>query len=238
MRRVYAAFVCFSVLFGLAVAAPSSAADKLKVNYNFLLGAVVAGPTSTPTRRAPTTGPAGRPRRTRGRSSSCTAPLGNKNTNWQAYSPLLANNGYCVFSLTYGVVPGIAGPGQPVRRHGPRSRTAPQQLKAFVARVLRATGASKVDLIGHSQGTLMPEYYVKFLGGAKHVKNYVSLAPLWHGTDRGRRRSASWRTAFGFDEDDIPVCPPACQMGTDSKFIAKLRAGGLVVGKRRATPTS
>ena len=31
---------------------------------------------------------------------------GNKNTNWQTYAPLLANNGYCVFALTYGVSAG------------------------------------------------------------------------------------------------------------------------------------
>ena len=31
---------------------------------------------------------------------------GNKNTNWQTYAPLLANNGYCVFALTYGVAAG------------------------------------------------------------------------------------------------------------------------------------
>ena len=104
-----------------------------------------------------------------------------------------------------------------------------QQLKAFVGRVLRATGASKVDLIGHSQGTLMPEYYVKFLGGARHVKRYVSLAPLWHGT-RAATPLSQLAHAFGIDEDAIPVCNACAQMAAGSKLVEKLREGGLVVG--------
>ena len=62
-------------------------------------------------------------------------------------------------------------------------RTSAKELKVFVDRVLKSTGASKVDIIGHSQGTLMPTYYVKYLGGATKVYNYISLAPLWHGTE-------------------------------------------------------
>ena len=38
-----------------------------------------------------------------------------------------------------------------------------KELAAFVAKVRGSTGAAKVDLIGHSQGTLMPNYYVKFM---------------------------------------------------------------------------
>ena len=34
----------------------------------------------------------------------------NMTDNWQTMSPLLANNGYCVFALTYGVTPGASSP--------------------------------------------------------------------------------------------------------------------------------
>jgi triacylglycerol lipase len=29
----------------------------------------------------------------------------------------------------------------------------------------------------------MPDYYAKFLGGAPKIDKYVSLAPIWHGTN-------------------------------------------------------
>ena len=45
-----------------------------------------------------------------------------------------------------------------------------------------STGAAKVDLVGHSQGGMMPRYYLKFLGGAAKVAKLVGLAPSNHGT--------------------------------------------------------
>jgi triacylglycerol esterase/lipase EstA (alpha/beta hydrolase family) len=48
--------------------------------------------------------------------------------------------------------------------------------------VLSQTKASKVDLVGHSQGGMMPNYYLKFLGGASKVNELVALAPSNHGT--------------------------------------------------------
>lgn len=97
--------------------------------------------------------------------------------NWSTMAPLLADNGYCVFALTYGLDPGESYVGglQPMEESS-------QQLAAFVAKVLAATGAAKVDLVGHSEGTVMPQYYLKRLGGAADVNRYVALAPLYKGT--------------------------------------------------------
>jgi len=97
--------------------------------------------------------------------------------NWSTMAPLLADNGYCVYALTYGLDPGenYVGGLQAME-------VSSHQLSAFVNRVLASTGASKVDLVGHSEGTVMPQYYLKFLGGAKKVNRYVALAPLYQGT--------------------------------------------------------
>ena len=102
----------------------------------------------------------------------------NQNDNWAAASPLLANNGYCVFTFNYGGPP-LFGTAYGVGDIG----VSAGQLSTFVNQVLAATGTAKVDLVGHSQGGMMPRYYLKFLGGAAKVQNLVALAPSNHGTN-------------------------------------------------------
>lgn len=97
--------------------------------------------------------------------------------NWATMAPLLADNGYCVFALTYGLDPGE----QYVGGLAPMEDSS-AELASFVDRVLAATGAAKVDLVGHSEGTVMPQYYLKFRGGAAKVDKYVAMTPLYKGT--------------------------------------------------------
>lgn len=106
---------------------------------------------------------------------------GAKTTNWGGYVPMLKNRGYCVYALTYGALPGLPWPFTAVGGMD-RQEVSAQQLADFVEKVRTSTGAETVDLVGHSQGTYMPAYYLKYLGGADKVTNYVSIAPLWRGT--------------------------------------------------------
>ncbi|MFJ8436485.1 esterase/lipase family protein [Kitasatospora sp. NPDC094019] len=109
----------------------------------------------------------------------------NRYENWLVLSPLLKSLGYCVFALDYGTVPGITSSGSglllPIGGLGPVADSA-AQLGRFVDLVRGATGAAKVDLVGHSQGGMLPNYYLKFLGGAAAVGKLVALAPSNHGT--------------------------------------------------------
>jgi triacylglycerol esterase/lipase EstA (alpha/beta hydrolase family) len=101
----------------------------------------------------------------------------NGTDNWLVFAPYLEARGYCVFSFDYGMLSGenlIGG-------LGPIAGSA-QQLSAFTDRVLAATHAAKVDIVGHSQGGMMPRYYLKYLGGAAKVNALVGLAPDNHGT--------------------------------------------------------
>jgi triacylglycerol lipase len=209
----------------------STAASAYPVSYNFLSSAVLAGArvdadppgandfSCRPTSRHP------RP------VVLVHGTGGNKNTNWQTYAPLLANNGYCVFAFTYGVP---AGTPKGADQFGglDRIENSAAELRAFVGKVRTATGAKQVDLVGHSQGTLMPDYYLKFLGGASSVHSYVSLAPLWHGTALGAPAQLSQAMrVFGssMPSGDTPVCPACSEMTTGSAFMTKLRKGGVVV---------
>ncbi|MEG8184214.1 esterase/lipase family protein [Nocardia terpenica] len=102
--------------------------------------------------------------------------------NYIHIAPLLANNGYCVFTLTYGIDPTTAAGTLSLPGNRDMREVASAELSPFVDRVLNATGAQQVDFIGHSEGTVMPRWYIKFLGGSAKVAKSINLAPLWNGT--------------------------------------------------------
>lgn len=103
----------------------------------------------------------------------------DEGSNWVSLAPLLANNGYCVYAFNYGETNlSLSG-----RVDGLNYiQQSAQELSAFVNSVLSKTGAPKVDMVGHSQGGMMPNYYLKFLGGASKVNLLLGLAPSNHGT--------------------------------------------------------
>jgi triacylglycerol lipase len=155
----------------------------------------------------------------------------NQTVNWQTISPLLANHGYCVFSLTYGTKDNVQFPGYQPGGVTTMEESA-AQLAAFVDEVRAATGASKVDIVGHSEGSLMPDYYVKFLGGAAKVKRYVGITTIWHGTNPAGLDSLNQiGTAYGFPGDQLTAgyCDSCPEFLASSSFIAKLRDGGVAV---------
>lgn len=114
----------------------------------------------------------------------------------------LLNAGYCVFALDYGN-----------RGTGPIAASA-AELSTYVDRVLDATGAQKVSFVGHSQGGMMPRYYLKYLGGQDKVDDLVGLAPSNHGTYHWLILAAAG--AF---------CPACAEQGNGSPFITDLNWG-------------
>ena len=100
--------------------------------------------------------------------------------DWAELSPMLANAGYCVFALNYGQT--ASSFGDRLDGLGDIAQSA-QQLAAFVRQVRFMTRSRQVDIVGHSQGGMMPNYYIKFLGGAPFVHMLVGLAPSNHGTN-------------------------------------------------------
>ncbi len=147
----------------------------------------------------------------------------NMNDNWQAASPLLANNGYCVFAFNYG---GLS-PDDPVQGTGDIAAAA-GQLATFVTRVLAATGAAKVDIVGHSQGGMMPRYYLKFLGGAAKVATLVGLSPSNHGTTiDGLTTLTQDLGVAGLTNLALgSACESCVEQEVGSPFLTRLNAGG------------
>ncbi|WP_329122345.1 esterase/lipase family protein [Streptomyces sp. NBC_01353] len=146
--------------------------------------------------------------------------FGNSVDNWLALAPYLVNRGYCVFSLDYGQLPNVPF----FHGLGPIEKSA-EQLDVYVDKVLAATGAAEADLVGHSQGGMMPRHYIKFLGGAEKVNALVGIAPDNHGTTLlGLTKLLPY---FPGVEDFITANTPglADQMA-GSPFITRLNEGG------------
>ena len=145
----------------------------------------------------------------------------NADDNWLVGGPYIASRGFCVFELDYGQEPGIP------LIHGlaPVAQSA-QQLAGYVDQVLAATGASQVDIVGHSQGGMMPRYYLKFLGGAAKVHTLVGLAPSNHGTNLDGIETL----AANYFPAAVSLIGTACPACTDqivgSPLMQQLNAGG------------
>ncbi|MGW4203663.1 esterase/lipase family protein [Streptomyces sp. NPDC004726] len=146
--------------------------------------------------------------------------FGNSIDNWIGLAPYLVRRGYCVYSLDYGQLPGVPF----FHGLGPIDESA-GQLGVFVDRVLAATGAAETDIVGHSQGGMMPRHYLKFLGGADKVNALIGLGPGNHGTTlSGLTRLLPY---FPGAEDLIESTTPSlADQLPGSDFLGKLNEGG------------
>jgi triacylglycerol esterase/lipase EstA (alpha/beta hydrolase family) len=145
----------------------------------------------------------------------------NPTEQWPIGGPYFAHLGYCVFELDYGqyagipLVHGIA----PIEQSG-------RQLSAYVDRVLAATGAHQVDIVGHSQGGgALPRYYLKFLGGAPKVHTLVGIAPTNHGGTASGLFTVAQRIP-GATRVIGAACPACVEQFVRSAFNRRLDAGG------------
>jgi triacylglycerol lipase len=89
--------------------------------------------------------------------------------------------------------------------------TTARQLSAYIDDVLRQTGAQKVDIVTHSMGGLSSRYYIKNLGGANRVDDWVSIGGPNNGT-----------AVAGFCSLLITACQ---EMRAGSDFLRNLNAG-------------
>jgi pimeloyl-ACP methyl ester carboxylesterase len=228
-RRLTAALCVTSALALVSAlsAGTASAQSTLPVNYDF-------GQAVLSTFNAPTVSPPGANNWSCKPTAAHPYPvvlvhgtLANMNDNWQAASPLLANNGYCVFAFNYG---GATATGD-FQGTGDIAASA-AQLASFVSEVLAATGASKADIVGHSQGGMMPRYYISFLGGAAKVARLVALAPSNYGTTLDGLTALGQALALLEPINSLLsiTCEACVEQEQGSSFLATLNADPTVPG--------
>jgi hypothetical protein len=103
-------------------------------------------------------------------------------------------------------------------------------LKLFVDDVLEWSGASQVDLVGHSQGVLAARSYIKTFGGEPYVRKLVSLSGPNTGVDSIPLLDffvGPVLGAFGVTCDEVAPC---VQMQIGSEFLTDLNAGDMTPG--------
>jgi triacylglycerol esterase/lipase EstA (alpha/beta hydrolase family) len=216
-----AAAVVVAICAALCAAPQAHAQGRLPVNWDFGAGALA-------TAFSPETPPPGADVGCKPTSAHpypvvlVNGTFANQDDDWQAAAPLLANHGYCVFSFNYGG----PSPTSFIQSTGDIAASA-HQLATFVSQVLAATGAAKVDLLGHSQGGMMPRYYLKFLGGAQYVSQLVALAPSNHGTTLdGLTVLVRALNGIGLVNGLLnPLCTACVEQEAGSAFLANLNAG-------------
>jgi len=163
------------------------------------------------------------------------ATFADEGSNWVTLAPLLANAGYCVYGFNYGetILSGLLGS---IDGLGNIEHSA-EELSSFVNKVLSQTKATQVDLVGHSQGGMMPNYYLRFLGGASKVHTFIGLSPSNHGTTLSGLTSLIEN--FPFASLTVVVflevigAPALSQQELGSPFQKKLFAGGDTVSGPR-----
>ena len=158
----------------------------------------------------------------------------NPAEQWLVGGPYFAARGYCVFELDYGQYEGI-----PLVHGLAPIEDSAQQLAAYVDRVLAATGAQQVDIVGHSQGGgALPRYYLKFLGGAAKVHTLVGIAPTNHGGTASGLFTLAQQIP-GAPQVIGTACPSCVEQFVGSDFNRRLDAGGdTVPGVRYTTIVS
>jgi len=149
--------------------------------------------------------------------------------SFEAISPDLVNNGYCVYAFNYGQT--LSGTGIFATGSIPASAA---QLSAEVNNVLAETGAAKVDIVGWSQGGMMPRYYINSLGGAAKVNTLVGFAPSNYGTNLdGLQELVDQFGLAGVTTAALSLTCQACsQQLAGSSFLTNLNAAPTEPGVR------
>ncbi len=140
--------------------------------------------------------------------------FGDRKHLLERMSRTITDAGFCVYSLDYG------------NRASEDIADSARELKQFTKRVLAATGAAKVSMVGHSQGGMMPRYYIKFLGGARFVDDLVGVAPSNHGS--------SVTGPPGMNPLSLildALMPALGQQAAGSAFLTELNAGDETPGR-------
>ncbi|KAJ3495905.1 hypothetical protein NLG97_g3052 [Lecanicillium saksenae] len=142
----------------------------------------------------------------------------------------LQTKGFCTFSLTYGAYDGFPFVGglKPIDESS-------HQIAALIKEVHEKTGASKIDIVGHSEGGFQSLYVPKFRDGISElVDNIVAIAPPTHGTTFANLWKLAPLLGKNSREDIGAIlrkvgCAPCDEISVEGSSIKKLNDGNPIV---------
>jgi pimeloyl-ACP methyl ester carboxylesterase len=149
----------------------------------------------------------------------------------RAFAQYFADRGYAVSEL-WGL--GYQGDqcdllANQSRRAGPAHTTVANvpDVRAFVRSVLAFTGASQVDVVGHSLGATLAREWMREDGAHALVRRLVSIDGPHHGILNCSPSPLNYYVTLGFTPDS-----PVCQEygAADTAFLQRLNADGETVG--------
>lgn len=165
---------------------------------------------------------------------------GNMADNMGGIAPFLANDGYCVYALTYGAPSGwIFGGLHDIRR------SSMEEFGPFADRVLAETGARQVDVVGHSEGSVMPRWWMRFgrsvhRDGTPKVATMIGVGPATHGADLGGLATQMRTMPLFAGILDVLTrlgCGACDQVLAGSSFLEQLNSTSHQQGERFRGPT-
>ncbi|KAG9066154.1 hypothetical protein KI688_001373 [Linnemannia hyalina] len=137
--------------------------------------------------------------------------------------PRFALKGYCTYSLDYGHIPGI-----PILGGLNDLMVSAMELSDFVDKVLAATGASKVDLVGYSEGSTLARVYLKYFNGTAKVNHVAAIGSNQYGTTLANIVTIlKAAKLFGAVKGALnPLCKACFQITVGAPFLDQLAEGG------------
>lgn len=128
----------------------------------------------------------------------------DRSISWNVIGPKLAQDGYCVYSLDYG------------KRGTQKVADSAVEVSHFIDELSARTGASRVSIVGHSQGGMLPRQIIKSLDGDTKIDDLVGIAPSNHGSPDSAFRSYS---------EEYGDTPAAGDQKEGSPFLTALNTG-------------
>lgn len=143
--------------------------------------------------------------------------------NFATMGPALAADGYCAFAISYG----HTDPLQFLGGFAPMEQSA-EVIYEYILRVLDATGAAEVDIVGHSEGGFHSLYVPKRFALGDSVGAVVAIAPPTHGTDISGTLTLA--RALGLPPLAKPItallgCAACDNLAIDEDIVHKLNDG-------------